>query len=77
MPSLVVHRYREQRDRPDLTLPETLQLYLETRFEQLKVHDVCTLCHHSSGERMVALAALVACACTSRTRQVCLAFRKQ
>ena len=31
------HRYREQRDRPDLTNPETLQLYLETRFDQLKV----------------------------------------
>ncbi len=30
-------RYREQRDRPDLALPETHQLYLETRFEQLKV----------------------------------------
>ena len=43
MPSLSVHRYREQRDRPDLTLPETLQLYLETRFEQLKVRHVCNL----------------------------------
>lgn len=41
-PPLVVHRYREQRDRPDLTLPETLQLYLETRFEQLKVRHFCT-----------------------------------
>ena len=30
-------RYRDQRDRPDLTNPESLQLYLETRFEQLKV----------------------------------------
>jgi hypothetical protein len=41
---LFVYRYREQRDRPDLTLPETLQLYLETRFEQLKVrHAFCIL----------------------------------
>ncbi len=32
-----LNKYREQRDRPDLTLPETQQLYLETRFEQLKV----------------------------------------
>mmetsp|Transcript_33886 Transcript_33886/g.95996 ORF Transcript_33886/g.95996 Transcript_33886/m.95996 type:complete len:1014 (-) Transcript_33886:241-3282(-) len=30
-------KYREQRDRPDLSQPESLQLYLETRFEQLKV----------------------------------------
>jgi translation initiation factor 3 subunit A len=29
-------KYRDQRDRPDLTLPETQQYYLETRFEQLK-----------------------------------------
>lgn len=28
---------KEQRDRPDLTIPETLQLYVDTRFEQLKV----------------------------------------
>uniref|UniRef100_A0A061QP54 Translation initiation factor eIF-3 subunit 10 n=1 Tax=Tetraselmis sp. GSL018 TaxID=582737 RepID=A0A061QP54_9CHLO len=33
-----LNRYpqREQRDRPDLTQPDSLQLYLETRFEQLK-----------------------------------------
>jgi len=31
-----LNKYREQRDRPDITQPETLQLYLETRFEQLK-----------------------------------------
>ena len=30
-------KYKDQRDRPDLTQPDTLQLYLETRFEQLKV----------------------------------------
>eukprot|EP01018_Ginkgo_biloba_P033791 Gb_03846 [translate_table: standard] len=30
-------KYRDQRDRPDLTQPESLQLYLDTRFEQLKV----------------------------------------
>ena len=29
-------KYRDQRDRPDLTLPETQQYYLEIRFEQLK-----------------------------------------
>jgi translation initiation factor 3 subunit A len=32
-----LNKYRDQRDRPDLTQPESLQLYLETRFEQLKV----------------------------------------
>jgi hypothetical protein len=32
-----LNKYRDQRDRPDLSLPESLQLYLETRFEQLKV----------------------------------------
>ncbi|XP_051124067.1 eukaryotic translation initiation factor 3 subunit A-like [Andrographis paniculata] len=30
-------KYRDQRDRPDLSVPESLQLYLDTRFEQLKV----------------------------------------
>ena len=30
-------RWKDQRDRPDLSLPESLQLYLETRFEQLRV----------------------------------------
>lgn len=28
---------KDQRDRPDLTNPETLQLHVDTRFEQLKV----------------------------------------
>ncbi|KAK3246629.1 Eukaryotic translation initiation factor 3 subunit A [Cymbomonas tetramitiformis] len=32
-----LNKYRDQRDRPDLTQPESLQLYLETRFDQLKV----------------------------------------
>ncbi|CAI0404954.1 unnamed protein product [Linum tenue] len=32
-----LNKYRDQRDRPDLTAPESLQMYLETRFEQLKV----------------------------------------
>ncbi|KAM6584843.1 hypothetical protein CsatB_011845 [Cannabis sativa] len=32
-----LNKYRDQRDRPDLTLPESLQLYLDTRFEQLKI----------------------------------------
>ncbi|CAM6120590.1 unnamed protein product [Calypogeia fissa] len=32
-----LNKYRDQRDRPDLSQPESLQLYLETRFEQLKV----------------------------------------
>jgi translation initiation factor 3 subunit A len=31
-----LQKYRDQRDRPDMTLPETQQYYLETRFEQLK-----------------------------------------
>ncbi|KAL4560593.1 hypothetical protein LXL04_032746 [Taraxacum kok-saghyz] len=31
------NKYRDQRDRPDLSAPESLQLYLDTRFEQLKV----------------------------------------
>lgn len=30
-------KYRDQRDRPDLSAPESSQLYLDTRFEQLKV----------------------------------------
>ena len=32
-----LNKYKDQRDRPDLTAPETLQLYLDTRFEQLKI----------------------------------------
>lgn len=32
-----INKYREQRDRPDLSAPESLQLYLDTRIEQLKV----------------------------------------
>ncbi|CAL8465076.1 g4611 [Coccomyxa elongata] len=32
-----LNKYRDQRDRPDLTNPDSLQLYLETRFEQLRV----------------------------------------
>ncbi|KAJ7525179.1 hypothetical protein O6H91_17G040200 [Diphasiastrum complanatum] len=32
-----LNKYRDQRDRPDLSLPESLQLYLDTRLEQLKV----------------------------------------
>eukprot|EP00850_Spirogloea_muscicola_P018491 SM000170S02663 [mRNA] locus=s170:22229:27800:- [translate_table: standard] len=32
-----LNKYRDQRDRPDLTQPESLQLYLDTRFEQLKI----------------------------------------
>ena len=31
-----LQKYRDQRDRPDMSLPETQQYYLETRFEQLK-----------------------------------------
>ncbi|GJN05987.1 hypothetical protein PR202_ga23668 [Eleusine coracana subsp. coracana] len=31
-----LNKYRDQRDRPDLTAPESLQLYLDTRVEQLK-----------------------------------------
>ncbi|KAM0016340.1 putative proteasome component (PCI) domain, eukaryotic translation initiation factor 3 subunit A [Helianthus debilis subsp. tardiflorus] len=32
-----LNKYRDQRDRPDLTAPESLHFYLDTRFEQLKV----------------------------------------
>ncbi|KAF3650280.1 Eukaryotic translation initiation factor 3 subunit A [Capsicum annuum] len=32
-----LNMYRDQRDRPDLSAPESLHLYLDTRFEQLKV----------------------------------------
>ncbi|KAG2295430.1 hypothetical protein Bca4012_003160 [Brassica carinata] len=32
-----LNKYRDQRDRPDLSAPESLQLYLDTRFDQLKV----------------------------------------
>ncbi|URD75812.1 hypothetical protein MUK42_10299 [Musa troglodytarum] len=32
-----LNKYKDQRDRPDLTAPESLQLYLDTRMEQLKI----------------------------------------
>ncbi|WOL16202.1 eukaryotic translation initiation factor 3 subunit A [Canna indica] len=32
-----LNKYRDQRDRPDLSAPESLQLYLDTRIEQLKI----------------------------------------
>ncbi|KAJ6817523.1 eukaryotic translation initiation factor 3 subunit A-like [Iris pallida] len=32
-----LNKYRDQRDKPDLTAPESLQLYLDTRVEQLKI----------------------------------------
>jgi translation initiation factor 3 subunit A len=32
-----LNKYRDQRDRPDLTAPESMHFYLDTRFEQLKV----------------------------------------
>ncbi|XWS64481.1 hypothetical protein CRYUN_Cryun05aG0007600 [Craigia yunnanensis] len=32
-----LNKYRDQRDRPELSAPESLQLYLDTRFEQLKI----------------------------------------
>ncbi|XP_024962459.1 eukaryotic translation initiation factor 3 subunit A-like [Cynara cardunculus var. scolymus] len=32
-----LNKYRDQRDRPDLSSPESLHFYLDTRFEQLKV----------------------------------------
>ncbi|KAG1365341.1 Eukaryotic translation initiation factor 3 subunit A [Cocos nucifera] len=32
-----LNKYRDQRDRPDLNAPESLQLYLDTRVEQLKI----------------------------------------
>ncbi|KAK1326232.1 Eukaryotic translation initiation factor 3 subunit A [Acorus calamus] len=32
-----LNKYRDQRDRPDLSAPESLQLYLDVRFEQLKI----------------------------------------
>ena len=31
-----LNKYRDQRDRPNLNVPENLQLYLDTQFEQLK-----------------------------------------
>merc|ERR1719160_1095791 len=31
-----LNRFKDQRDRPDITNPETLNLYLSTRFEQLR-----------------------------------------
>lgn len=40
MNCLLCCRYRDQRDRPDLSNPESMQLYLETRFEQLKVSNL-------------------------------------
>ena len=35
-------RYRDQRDRPDLTNPDSLALYLDSRFEQLRVRAHCS-----------------------------------
>ncbi|KAL9667514.1 hypothetical protein QQ045_001875 [Rhodiola kirilowii] len=32
-----LNKFRDQRDRPDLSAPESLQLYLDTRMEQLKI----------------------------------------
>ncbi|XVE63100.1 hypothetical protein DITRI_Ditri06bG0172600 [Diplodiscus trichospermus] len=32
-----LNKYKDQRDRPDLSAPESLQLYVDTRFEQLKI----------------------------------------
>ncbi|KAL1833496.1 hypothetical protein ACET3Z_003147 [Daucus carota] len=32
-----LNKYRDQRDRPDLSAPESMQFYLDTRFEQLKI----------------------------------------
>lgn len=32
-----LNKHRDQRDRPDLTAPESLQFYLDTRVEQLKI----------------------------------------
>ncbi|PKU82417.1 Eukaryotic translation initiation factor 3 subunit A [Dendrobium catenatum] len=32
-----LNKYRDQRDRPDLSAPESLQLYLDTRVDQLKI----------------------------------------
>ncbi|CAM0878856.1 unnamed protein product [Alopecurus aequalis] len=32
-----LNKYRDQRDRPELTAPETCKLYLDTRVEQLKI----------------------------------------
>ncbi|KAM7481730.1 hypothetical protein LguiB_006313 [Lonicera macranthoides] len=32
-----LNKYRDQRDRPDLSAPESLHFYLDTRFEQLKI----------------------------------------
>ena len=37
MPPHALPRYRDQRDRPDLTNPDSLALYLDSRFEQLRV----------------------------------------
>ncbi|KAK2443839.1 eukaryotic translation initiation factor 3 subunit A [Trifolium repens] len=32
-----LNKYRDQRDRLDISAPESLQLFLDTRFEQLKI----------------------------------------
>ncbi|RAL53116.1 hypothetical protein DM860_006788 [Cuscuta australis] len=44
-----LNKYRDQRDRPDLSAPESLQLYLDTRFEQLKVATELGLWQASKG----------------------------
>nr|GMD03867.1 eukaryotic translation initiation factor 3 subunit A-like [Ipomoea batatas]GME13694.1 eukaryotic translation initiation factor 3 subunit A-like [Ipomoea batatas] len=46
-----LNKYRDQRDRPDLSAPESLQLYLDTRFEQLKV--ATELCLWQEGFRSI------------------------
>ncbi|KAL8088616.1 eukaryotic translation initiation factor 3 subunit A-like isoform X2 [Apium graveolens] len=32
-----LNKYKDQRDRPDLSAPESIQFYLDTRFEQLRI----------------------------------------
>ncbi|RAL50639.1 hypothetical protein DM860_015786 [Cuscuta australis] len=44
-----LNKYKDQRDRPDLSAPESLQLYLDTRFEQLKVATELCLWQVSKG----------------------------
>lgn len=45
--ALPAPRYRDQRDRPDLTNPDSLALYLESRFEQLRVSSACLNCEQA------------------------------
>ena len=48
-----LNKYRDQRDRPDLTAPESCKLYLDTRVEQLKIATDLSLWQVCSVTRLI------------------------